>query len=157
MFETILLPVGGGELNHAVLPHVIEIAKRFGARVAILHALQPFSSLVAPTPGAVIGMGAEPLPTPDVTASELEASRLAAEKLVGEVASRLRKVGITCETVIRDGDPATLIKEVAAEQNADLIAMATHGRTGIGRTLLGSVADDVIRNTHLPVLVVRPG
>jgi nucleotide-binding universal stress UspA family protein len=69
---------------------------------------------------------------------------------------RLRKEGVTVEPIVKQGDPASRILESARELGADLIAMTTHGRSGVPRWLLGSVAEKVLRAANVPLLVVRP-
>jgi nucleotide-binding universal stress UspA family protein len=69
---------------------------------------------------------------------------------------RLRGDGIPAEPIVKQGDPAVQILEACREQGADLIAMTTHGRSGVSRWLLGSVAEKVLRLANVPLLVVRP-
>jgi len=69
---------------------------------------------------------------------------------------RLRDGGIPTEPIVKQGDPAVQILEACREQGADLIAMTTHGRSGVSRWLLGSVAERVLRTANVPLLVVRP-
>jgi nucleotide-binding universal stress UspA family protein len=74
-----------------------------------------------------------------------------------EVARELRASGVEASTVVRQGTPAEEIVGEAVDCSADLIAMATHGRSGLGRALLGSVADGVVTTSPVPVLLQRPG
>jgi nucleotide-binding universal stress UspA family protein len=69
---------------------------------------------------------------------------------------RLRKLGVKAEPLVKQGDAATQILEVCREKGADLIAMTTHGRSGIPRWMMGSVAEKVLRASNVPLLVVRP-
>jgi nucleotide-binding universal stress UspA family protein len=87
-----------------------------------------------------------------------ESDRLAARDYLNNMASRLgnRAVPITIKVDVRVGDPASGIAMAAIDQSADLIVMATHGRTGIRRALLGSVAGTVLRTGPTPVLLVHP-
>jgi nucleotide-binding universal stress UspA family protein len=71
------------------------------------------------------------------------------------LASRLKGQGLTVDFEEPEGDPADTVTRRAQELGADLIAMTTHGRTGLGRLLLGSVAESVIRKAPCPVLLVR--
>ncbi len=80
-----------------------------------------------------------------------------AEKYLEGIASELEEEGWTVETRIRvDVHPASGILKTAREEGVDLVAMSTHGRGGLGRTLLGSVTDKVVRAIDRPVLTVRP-
>jgi nucleotide-binding universal stress UspA family protein len=69
----------------------------------------------------------------------------------------LRELGVKAEVEVRQGDPATEILSVATQRSVDLIALASHGRTGMSRWVLGSVAEKLLRTSSLPTLVVRPG
>ena len=77
-----------------------------------------------------------------------------AEKLLGEITAKAGINGMT-ERVLVWGEPANVITEAAQNENFDLIVMATHGRTGLTRLFLGSVAEKVIRHSPCPVLVMR--
>jgi nucleotide-binding universal stress UspA family protein len=74
-----------------------------------------------------------------------------------DVAAELRAPGLAVRTNVRIGEPAREIAEIASEQLADLVVMATHGRAGLGRAILGSVADAVVRAAQAAVLLVRRG
>ncbi|MBI3854409.1 MAG: universal stress protein [Planctomycetes bacterium] len=69
---------------------------------------------------------------------------------------RLGKAGVPAEPLLKQGDPASRILEACRDQGADLIAMTTHGRSGLTRWMLGSVAEKVLRASNVPLLVVRP-
>jgi nucleotide-binding universal stress UspA family protein len=78
-----------------------------------------------------------------------------ARELVESVASRLQVSGLSTETAVRRGDPRTEIEDEAKTWNADLIVLGSHGRTGVRRWLLGSVAEHVVRHAHCSVEVCR--
>ena len=77
------------------------------------------------------------------------------ERAVAVVADRAAERGVPAETAVERGVPHEAILEYAAENDADAIVMATHGRTGVERFLLGSVTERVVRRSPVPVLVVR--
>jgi nucleotide-binding universal stress UspA family protein len=77
------------------------------------------------------------------------------EQYLLERADVLCAAGMRVQTAVRVGDPATEIVEAARETGADLIAMTTHGRSGLGRLLFGSVAEAVLRRAHVPVFLLR--
>ena len=79
-----------------------------------------------------------------------------AESYLEEVAQRLRSAGSSVLTVVREGWPADVIAYRGAALGPSLIVMATHGRTGVVRLLLGSVALEVVRRSPLPVMLIRP-
>ena len=85
----------------------------------------------------------------------IEEERQAAEALLATAAERVRARGITAVTTVLEGEPAESLLEVARAQQADLVAIGTHGRRGIRRLLIGSVAEGVVRACPVPTLVVR--
>ena len=81
--------------------------------------------------------------------------RAARESTMSEVVTRGRSHGITVAYLIWEGDPAESIVEAALSEGADLILIGNRGHSGVGRALIGSVSDEVVRNAHCPVIVVR--
>lgn len=130
----LLLPLDGSALAEEAIPYGLEIARSFDAQVVLLRAV------VIPH---VPGLDAGPL---------IEAARSEAEEYLDEVSTRLEGHG---RPVVKAGSPADTIVAVAEEQDVDLIAMTTHGRSGLRRFLLGGVADRVIRAGRTPLLLIR--
>ncbi len=114
------------------------IARDYEAKLVIVH--------VSPPPTVVVGEGIVPT---QVMLVDDDALRKDLKKLVDE--ALLPKVG----HCLLEGDPATEILRVAKDTKADLIIMGTHGRTGMGRLLMGSVAEQVLRRANCPVLTVK--
>ena len=79
-----------------------------------------------------------------------------AESYLNAVAGRLRRAGLSVQTVAREGWPADVIAYQGAALGPSLIVMATHGRAGVARLFLGSVALEVVRRSPLPVMLIRP-
>lgn len=152
MYTHILVPLDGSELAEQVLPHVTALALRFRARLTLLRATTAAQAvgMQAALAGALPGGG----PIADATPL-IAAEREAAATYLAAVAERLRERGLTVAVEQHDGAPAELILTRARARGADLIAMTTHGRGGLGRLLLGSVADAVVRHASVPVLLVR--
>jgi nucleotide-binding universal stress UspA family protein len=90
-----------------------------------------------------------------VIVEDAEASRVDAEEYLAPVAVELRKKGVRVRTQVRRGQPSEEIVQAARDIGADLIAMTTHGRSGFGRLLFGSVAEAVLRESRLPVFLMR--
>ena len=86
-----------------------------------------------------------------------DATRKRHEELAREMTAQLQRAGVTAEAERRDGDAATEILAAANASKADLIVMGTHGRTGLKRLVLGSVARNVLQHATCSVLVVRDG
>ena len=137
-FRKILSPVDFGENSLAALDVAANLARQGAATVIVLHVI----SLVM-SPGEV--------PAEIEIYREQEAE--AKEKLKEIVANRLKAVDH--QIIIRIGDPAKVIVQAAETLAADVVVMATHGRTGVSRMLMGSVAERVLRDSPCPVLTVR--
>ena len=88
-------------------------------------------------------------------AEDLQARRREAEEYLAPLAAELRARGVHVEMFVRHGPPADEILAAALEVGADLIGMTTHGRSGLGRLLFGSVAESVLRHAEVPVFVMR--
>ncbi len=151
----VLVPLDGSALWEQVLDTVAGFSRLMGADLVLLRVVQPaIVSNHAVTEGGV-GMYGQKL-----LAQLRDADERAFQEAGGylnEVAQRLRAQGLAVQTrVICHEQPSAAILEEARAGRADLIAMATHGRRGIPRLFLGSVADKVLRGTSLPVLVQRP-
>jgi nucleotide-binding universal stress UspA family protein len=138
-FDSILVPLDGSALAEAALPTAIELlADRPTATLLLLSAAE------APILG-----------DPNETQVRVVVE---AEEYLASVAARLTGFGVKgVKTSVWYGPAAAAIVEAARVHKADLIVMTTHGRTGLGRLILGSVAEAVLRGTHTPILMVRDG
>jgi len=165
MYDTILYPTDGSAGSEAALDHVAELAGTYGATVHVLHAVDSSAHLglgIGGDPKAEDAPGMVGHPDGDGPGMVGERDRVEhlrermeeqGETLVEEVTSQLADVDT--EAVVRGGDPHQIIIDYAEEIDADLIVMGTHGRTGIDRYLLGSVAEKVVRLSDVPVVTVR--
>jgi nucleotide-binding universal stress UspA family protein len=152
----VLLPLDGTELaEKAIEPAVALAALLPDAEVLLLRVIAPAPVLYEPLEGASADDEARAL----VHRVEAMQQRLYAEgqAYLDQVAERLRGRGLRARThVTVEVQPAVAILKVAQEERTGLIALATHGRRGLARLVLGSVADKVVRGAHEPVLVLRP-
>ena len=143
MYKKILVPLGGSPLAEAVLPHAQALAKSEGAEIVLLSVpVTPNLDYLSRTPG---------LATQIIEDAERETEaylKTEVEKLTGE--------GTKVTSVMREGPIPEMILMVADEVHADVIAMSTHGRSGIQRWLMGSVADRVVHHAHIPVMLIHP-
>lgn len=146
MYKKILVPLDGSEFSERVLPQVAALAKSTGAQVILLRiAPAPIYEPVLIVPNA---LNVPPSPEQDTFAqAEGYLQRVAYDYFPPEVAVRLE---------VCNGPTAQTILEYASGIDADLIAMTTHGRSGLARFVMGSVAEEIVRNSHLPVMLVRP-
>jgi nucleotide-binding universal stress UspA family protein len=150
-YQRILVPVDGSPLAEVVLPHAVALARRFGATVELVRAYAPPPSLLAASAASALpGTGPVLDPGPFIAAGRQEAE-LYLEQLEG----RLRRAGVAVEHRRLDGAPGEAIAAESRRADVDLIAMTTHGRGGLGRLVLGSVADHVLHHAACPVLLVR--
>jgi nucleotide-binding universal stress UspA family protein len=133
----ILVPVDFSKASLAGLDYAMQLGKRFNATLTVLFV-------------------AEPLYNAGDLGLFLEEQRHFGRDELARLALRLKKRRMKCHTVVRTGAPYQVIDEEAARSNADLIVLATHGRTGLSHLLMGSVAAKVVRTARCPVLTVRP-
>ena len=138
----VLAVLDGSLFAEAALAHTTALARVLGGSVLLLRVVPPQPLLVDP-------MIAETL-SPEADDEQ------AAEVYLRNVASTLTHEGISVHTVFRTGSPAQAILDEIWSSGADVLVIATHGRSGIDRTLLGSVAQAVIHACAIPMLVVRP-
>ena len=141
----ILVPLDGSDLARQALPAAVELARGTRADIVLLQSVAPviegYPSLfgqLASQYGAV-----------------LEALHEAAERELRLVAEELRKEDLSVSIAVANGHPAEMIVDEAAHRGASLIVMATHGRGGLRRWALGSVADKVLHATSTPLVLVR--
>jgi nucleotide-binding universal stress UspA family protein len=151
MYQRILVALDGSALAERVLPYVEALAREFASELLLLRA--------TPTAGAVvaaISAGVDPETEPAVDPTPiLEAEHQEADAYLQAVAERLEKGGFAVSREQPEAPAAEAILECSRSQAADLIAMTTHGRGGLGRLVFGSVADEVLRAAPCPVLLVR--
>jgi nucleotide-binding universal stress UspA family protein len=149
MYKKILIATDGSELAGKGVAHGLELAKGLGAAVAFVTVSEPFPALA--WGGAMAGY---------VAADELvnyeESARKYAREVLDKCKAEAAAKGVEAKTLhIENHTPAEAILEVAGAEGSDLIVMASHGRRGIGRLVLGSQTAEVVSLTQIPVLVVR--
>jgi nucleotide-binding universal stress UspA family protein len=140
--DNIVVATDFSDIAHHALDEAVDLAKRFGGKITLVHSFEipvygfPDGILVAPA---------------EVTASIQQG---ATKQLELEIEAR-KGTGVSITPLLRMGTPWDEINAVAAETSAGLIVVGSHGRRGIARALLGSVAERVLRTASLPVLVVH--
>ena len=137
MFEKILVPLDGSKLAELALPYAEELAARTGSQVTLLRVITSSEAEDYDNNQVYLKGVAKEV--------KIDTKKLL-EKPEGE---------IKVETAVLTGNPAEAIVDYAATKKISLIVMASHGRSGIGRWTLGSVADKVVRGGSSPVLLVR--
>ncbi len=145
IYTRILVPLDGSARSEAILPHIQILARAATAEIVLLHVLVD----TAPEFGVPAASGLVPPPVVRQRKEELTA-------YLKSTCSKLEKMGSCVTYLLRQGGVAETILEVARFMKADLIAMSTHGRTGMPRLLLGSVAEQIVHDSPVPVLLIRP-
>lgn len=141
MYDAILVPTDGSEPSLRAAEHAAGLAARFDAT---LHALYVVDA--NPSPLAVSRA--------DVRETLREVGEQAAESVFENVERVAADAGVELETAMVEGAPAERIVDYAGDNGVDLVVMGTHGRSGLGKRLLGSVTERVVRNAPVPVLTV---
>jgi nucleotide-binding universal stress UspA family protein len=142
MYRRVLVPLDGSMVAEGIIPFIMEIAGPLDMQVVLVRVLVPVP------PMAVEG-------TRQVVIEDFEKRRVEAEEYLSAMASELRAKGVRATTEVRRGEPVAEILAGARDAEADLIAMTTHGRSGLGRLLFGSVAEAVLRQAEMPVFLMR--
>ncbi len=146
MYEHILISTDGSEVAQKGVDHGLALAKAIGAKATLVTVAETLMAYV----GGDGGLS---------TTAYLEytaARRQGAENLLGEAKSAADAMGVEADTVfLEDALPAEAIIETATARGCSLIVMASHGRRGLRKFILGSVTSEVLANSPIPVLVVR--
>jgi nucleotide-binding universal stress UspA family protein len=151
MFKRILVCLDGSKLAEQILPYATEEAIHFQGKLVLLQVVQ---EPVAFSP-AIPGEAPIPIET-DVMVEGTKEALNRARAYLEKLAARIRRKGVQVKTVAIPGRADEAILDYANTNRINLIAIATHGRGGLRRAVFGSVADRVLRESGLPVLVIRP-
>lgn len=135
----ILVPLDLSEMSIKALQYAVSFAEQYGARLTLLHVLEPMTMATA--------LGPAPMPA--------SAEIPGAEEKLKEIRESRIPPSVPADIVVRLDYPADGILNATAELEPDMIVLATHGRTGLERMFLGSTAEKVVRTASCPVLVVR--
>lgn len=152
MFKKILVCLDGSALAEQILPYAAEQALCCQSKMFLMH-VSTIPVIVAP---AIPGYGPAVLrPTP-ATVEKIEKEEETAEAYLERLSQPLREKGLDVECLSVAGTPGEAIVGYADENEVELIALATHGRGGLGRLVFGSVADFVLRKSGKPILLIKP-
>jgi len=144
MYQRILVPLDGSTMSEAVLPHAEKLVRALNVEIVLLH--------VDVIPAPIF----EPPESPFAQPEEVKIMHADERTYLKNMCAKLESEGLRATYLLRDGIVAETILEVAEIEKADLIAMSTHGRTGLLRLLLGSVAEQVVHQSKIPVMLIRP-
>jgi nucleotide-binding universal stress UspA family protein len=143
--QRILVPLDGSELAEVALQHAQRLAQDHGVTLLLVQSIEPVEQMSM----APIAMNID---------FQLEISaklRQVAQHYLEGIQQQLEREGLSSDILVVDGAPANAILDIAEAEKVDLIAMSTHGRSGLNRWVFGSVADKVLRHAKCPLLVIR--
>ena len=150
MFDRILIATDGSKFGEKASKFGIELAKLSGGKVIVVYVADiskymPSAGLISPFGGV----------SPDAIDNVVANIREAGEKATRQVTELARTSGVTSEKLIVEGNPPNEILRIAEDEKIDTIVMGSIGKTGLEKFLMGSVAEKVVHNSKLPVLIVR--
>jgi nucleotide-binding universal stress UspA family protein len=150
-FKHVLVLLDGSSLAERIVPHALTLARLCNAHVTLLQVVHPWVMPARPLAAAAH--------QPELRATVIAQRREGAQTYLTDIAVRLEgeMEQVTSAVIVAEAGDAAEILKYAEQQAADVIALATHGRAGLKRLVLGSVADKVMRGASVPVLVLRPG
>jgi nucleotide-binding universal stress UspA family protein len=140
MYRKILVPLDGSSRAEAILPHVEELARRYNARVDLLQIIE---YKFAPDPFAAYPF------------EDFEHQEKQAKSYLNGIRNGLHAQKIETRIHVADGPVVTSIINIASQENVDLIALASHGRSGLARVYYGSVAAGILQRVDRPLLLIR--
>jgi nucleotide-binding universal stress UspA family protein len=142
MYRHILIPTDGSELAEHGVAQGLALAKSLGAKVSVIFVVEPFSEMT----GRVL----------EAVATYAELRREQAKSALDRAAKAAKEAGVSCETIqVENGQPHQAIISAAKDKGCDLIAMSSHGRSGLSMLLIGSVANKVLAHAKTPVLICQ--
>ena len=146
MYEHILISTDGSEVAQKGVDHGLSLAKSLGAKVTIVMATERFPLYTSP----------DWVPGPNEMAEYEAGQKEVATKVLAKVKAAADRLGVNAETVhVPEAQPAEAIVATADKRHCTLIVMASHGRRGLRRLLLGSQTSEVLVSSPVPVLVVK--
>ncbi len=151
MFKRILVCLDGSKLSEQILPYATEEALHFNSRVTLLQVVTVSTMIAA------AGAHRAPAQTSNLIEETLHRTLREAKAYLERIAEPLSKQGISVECVAIERSPVgNAIVSYARDNSIDLISIATHGHSGLGRVVFGSIADHVLKKSGLPILLIKP-
>ena len=144
MFDHILVALDGSDCSYKALDMAVRLAKEHGARCTVCTVVDIVRAAASMT-----------FATGDIVSEWIATLNEDARRIESDAISKYADSGISIETKVLEGYPSAALLEVAKNEKADLIVMGSHGRTGLRRLWLGSVAESVVREATIPVLIIR--
>lgn len=147
MYQRILVPIDGSPTAAEGMAEAVKLAKLTGGQIRLMHVVDQLSYVAG-----FEGYGS-------LTADVIKVMNEAGERILRESKAQVESQGVQADTVLFDGFSGRVcdhVVEQARSWNADVIVLGTHGRRGIRRLVIGSDAEQIVRNAPVPVLLVRP-
>ncbi|MGD9942547.1 MAG: universal stress protein [Burkholderiaceae bacterium] len=147
MYQRILVPIDGSPTSSEGMAEAVKLAKLTGGQIRLMHVVDQLSYVAG-----FEGYGS-------LTADVIKVMNEAGERVLREAKAQIEGQGIAVDTALFDGFSGRVCDHVvqqAKDWNADVIVLGTHGRRGIRRLVIGSDAEQIVRNATVPVLLVRP-
>jgi nucleotide-binding universal stress UspA family protein len=150
MFERILVPLDGSKVGEAALPVIEQLISKVpsGSKLEVIL----IGVITLLRHWVVVGEASAPV---SYTEDELKVIKDRVENYLEKTGENLKTKGVEVKTIVVSGNAADEILKAADQNNADLIAMSTHGRSGLRRLAFGSITDKVMHGSRVPVLMVR--
>jgi len=142
VYKRALVPLDGSPVAEAIIPFLVKIAGPLDMSIVLLRVLEPIPPVLGDSLRQTL-------------LDDDETRALDAKEYLASIAATLHARGVDASWLVRSGRPAEAIVDAVDEAGADLIAMSTHGRSGLGRLLFGSVAEQVLRHADVPVFMMR--
>jgi nucleotide-binding universal stress UspA family protein len=142
--RTIFYATDFSPASEPALDAAVGLAQQYGAQVWVVHAMEPVHYVTG-----------EEFAAAELYAKIEEATERNAAASIEKLVARLRGLGVNAESLLLKGSPAEQVVNAAKEHHADLIVIGTHGRTGLSKLFMGSVAGRIVSAAECPVLTVR--
>lgn len=155
MFERIVVPLDGSRLSAQAVPYASEIGKRFDTELILVRVLSPSGLAVVPQTTSMENALATDIIAQEARVKDVD-NAANAKRYLMNWAQALKTQGVKVSYQVTIGTPAKSIMELATAQQASLIVMMSHGRGWFKRAIMGSVADEIVRGSSIPVLIIRP-
>ena len=155
MYERILVPLDGSVLAEAALPHAEALAHAFHAKLILFQAIKSLDAIIGETlPWGSLNPEADKVPV-GVSRAKFEEEKAEAETYLTAILDQLKARSVTAEVQTGEGDAPEAILNLVVANDISLVVMSSHGRGGLERLVMGSVADAVLRSSTVPVLLIR--
>lgn len=155
MFEKILVPLDGSEHSLKALEQAVQIAKKFGGKLTLLHVYSvTITPVIVPEPTTLTPPGI-PVMAPAEISKVAEASRRAGNRILADGEEKAKAEGVEVEKLLEEGHVVHEVVRIAKEGNFGLIVIGARGISHVREMLLGSVTDGVLHHAPCPVLVIK--